>query len=267
MASRGIWKGYLKLALVTCPVSLEPATTDNEKLRFHILNHRTGNRVVSQSIDSATHRAVEEDDLVKGYEKDQEQFVMLEDEELESVALPSVRTIDIETFAPRATIGWIWHDKPHFLVPTDQIGEEAYAVIRDAMAVTKTVGIAKLVLYRRERTVKIEPRGKGIVLWTLRFGSELRDDDSLPTPADRVDAKALKLFKSLIGEHTQEWDSGMVKDPVQERLIDIIAAKRTGKKKVAKEQATAPPAGNVINIMDALRRSLAKDEKAARRGR
>lgn len=264
MAPRGVWKGYLKLALVTCPVSLIPTTTGMEKVHFHILDRRTGNRVVTQAVDSVTGKPVDEDDLVKGYEREDGRFVLLEDEEIESVALPSVRTIDIESFVPRVSIGWLWHDKPHFLVPTDQIGEEAFAVVRDAMAATKTVGLAKLVLYRRERPVKIEPRGKGIILWTLRFASELREDVAPVAPA-HGEAKALKLLKTLIGEHTAEWQPGMVKDPVQDNLIDIIAAKRSGKKKPSKAETAAAPPGNVVNIMDALRRSLGNDRKDARR--
>lgn len=259
MAPRGLWKGYLKLSLVTCPVSLMPATTESDKLHFHILNRRTGNRVESQAVDSVTGDRVEEDDLVKGYERGEGDYITLEDEELESVALPTVRTIDIETFALGDSIAWIWHDRPHYIFPTDQIGEEAFAVIRDAMAATRRVGIAKLVMYRRERAVKIEPRGKGMVLWTLRYGNEVRDASAIrkSLPKEPVDARALKLLMTLIAERTERWTPGMVDDPVQEKLIDIIAAKRKRRAPRPKEVQATKPEGKVVDIMDALRRSIA----------
>ncbi len=266
MARNSFWKGYLKLSLVTCPVTLQPAVTQSEKLRFHTLNEATGNRVVSRYVDEKTGKPVREADEARGYPMGADDFVLLEDEDLESVALESTRTIDIETFVPAASIGWIWYDRPHFLVPADKVGEEAFSVIRAAMAGTGTVGIARLVLYRRERAVMLRPRGKGIVLWTLRYGDEVRDQ----TPyfdgieSGKPGAKPLKLMKSLIQERTRDWTPDMVTDPVQERLQDMIAARQKGRKRPAKPSARpAHQADNVVNIMDALKRSL-KDEKAGK---
>ena len=124
-----------------------------------------------------TGKPVEKDDEVKGYETEAGRYVMLEDEEIESVGLESTRTIDIDKFVPADSIEWIWYDKPHYLMPDDEVAQEAFSVIREAMAATETVGISRLVLYRRERAVMLEPRGKGIVLWTLRYGDEVRDPD------------------------------------------------------------------------------------------
>ena len=140
MAPRPFWKGYLKLSLVTCPVALTPATTDADKVRFHTLNRKTGNRIVSRYVDAATGEPVEEGDEVKGYARDESSFVLLDDEELEAVRLESARTIDIETFAPAGSIDWIWYDAPYYLTPDDKVGEEAYCVIRDAMRSTGMVG-------------------------------------------------------------------------------------------------------------------------------
>ena len=175
MAPRPFWKGYLKLSLVTCPVQMEPARTAAENLSFHTINRKTGNRVESRYVDAETGKPVDDKDQVKGYPIDDERYVMLEDEELEAVALESTRTIDIEHFVPAADVGWIWLDRPHFLKPGDKVGEEAFAVIREAMEATATAALSRLVLYRREHAVALMPRDKGILLWTLRYRDELRE--------------------------------------------------------------------------------------------
>ena len=267
MAPRPFWKGYLKLSLVTCPVAMMPATSESEKVRFHTINEKTGNRVVSQYVDAVTAKPVEEDDQVKGYPRGEDDYVLLEDEEIEAVALESARTIDIETFVPADSIDWIWYDRPHYLTPDDPVAEEAFSVIRDAMVSTRTVGISRVVLYRRERAVMLEPRDKGIVLWTLRFGDEVRDpDDYFEQSKDKVDAAPLKLITRLIDELTQPWDPDMVGDPVQDKLLDMIAAKKKGKKRPAKSTASAEPLpSNVINIMDALKKSIRSEDKTKRR--
>lgn len=268
MAPKPFWKGYLKLSLVTCPVAMTPATTDSEKVRFHTLNRETGNRVVSQYVDAESGKPVDDDDEVRGYQRGENEFVILEDDELAAVALESTRTIDIETFVPTDSVEWIWYDKPHYLTPDDPVGEEAFCVIRDAMEASKTVGIARLVMYRRERPVLLEPRDRGIVLWTLRYGDEVRDpepyfggiDDQQPDP------KLKKMVTTLIEERTEAWDPSMVHDPVQERLLEIIASKKKGRPRpAAKPRTEEPSGGNVVSIMDALRKSLAQEGKAKRR--
>lgn len=268
MAPRAFWKGHLKLSLVTCPVAMTPATGESGKVRFHTLNAHTGHRVVSQYVDAVSGRPVAEDDAVKGYPRGEDDYVLLEDEELEAVALDSTRTIDIEMFVPADAIGWIWYDKPHYLVPDDRVGEEAFSVIRDAMAATGTVGISRLVLYRRERAVMLEPRDRGIVLWTLRYGDEVRDEKDYfaHIGSEKLDPALMKLVTRLIEDRTAAWDPAMVADPVQAKLIEIIAAKKKGRKRPAK--ATAPaqaPAGNVVSIMDALRNSIASESKGKRK--
>lgn len=259
MAPRPFWKGYLKLSLVTCPVAMTPATSDSEKVRFHTLNRKTNNRVVSQYVDAVSGKPVAEEDEAKGYQRGEDEYVLLEDEELDAVGLESTRTIDIDMFVDADSIGWIWYDKPHYLTPDDPVGEEAFSVIRDAMASTKTVGISRLVLYRRERAVMLEPKGKGIVLWTLHYGDEVRNDDSYFDGIDdaKPDAKLMDLVDQLIQERIKPWDPKMVLDPVQERLLDIIASKKKGRKKPSKakiEEEERP--SNVVSIMDALRKSL-----------
>jgi len=269
MAQRSFWKGYLKLSLVTCPVAMMPATSESEKVRFHTLNRATGNRVVSRYVDAVSGKPVDEDDEVKGYPRGEDDYVLLEDEELEAVALQSTRTIDIEMFTPAESIGWIWYDRPHYLVPDDAVGEEAFCVIRDAMTETGMVGISRLVLYRRERAVLLEPRDKGIVLWTLRYGDEVRDAKDYFEDNDpgKPDAELMKLVTTLIDKRTRHWDAGMVSDPVQARLLDLIASKRKKGGKRPPRPAAAPeaPPGNVINIMDALKKSIAAESAGKRK--
>lgn len=262
MAPRSFWKGYLKLSLVTCPVAMMPATSESEKVRFHNLNRATGHRLTSRYIDAGTGKPVEEDDEVKGYQSGPDEYVMLEDEELASVALESTRTIDIEMFVPAQSIDWIWYDKPHYLVPDDPVGEEAFSVIRDAMEATGTVGVSRLVLYRRERAVMLEPRDNGIVLWTLRYGDEVRDPDLYfgDIKTDKVEPDLMSLVTTLIEERTKPWDPAAVIDPVQERLLEIIAAKKKGRS-VPKPKAAPERPSNVVSIMDALRKSIASEEK------
>jgi DNA end-binding protein Ku len=265
MAPRSFWKGYLKLSLVTCPVSMSPATTEGERIRFHTLNSATGNRVESRYVDAENGKVVEADDEVKGYQRDDDDYVMLEDEELDAVALESTRTIDIETFVSRDSIGWIWQDKPHYLVPEGGVAEEAYAVIREAMRATGTVGISRLVLYRRERAVMLEPRDNGILLWTLRYGDEVRDAKELfgGAEAEKPERDALSLVERLIERRTRDWDASLVQDPVQDRLKQLIADRRKGRKKSAAKPAdeAQQSSGKVVSIMDALKRSLEAEGK------
>ena len=164
MAPPAFWKGYLKLSLVTCPVALIPATSESEKIRFHTLNRKTHNRVVSRYVDEQSGRPVGEGEEAKGYQRGANDYLLLEDEELESVQLESARTIDIESFEPADRIDWIWYDTPFYLIPDDPVGEEAYCVIRDAMRSTSMIGVSRLVLHRRERAVVLRAREKGVVL-------------------------------------------------------------------------------------------------------
>ncbi|MFD1910763.1 Ku protein [Halodurantibacterium flavum] len=264
MAPRSFWKGYLKLSLVTCAVTMSPATSEAEKVRFRTLNAKTGNRVVSRYVDSVSGKPVKDDDQVKGYPRGEDDFVLLEDDDLDDVALESTRTIDIDMFVPADSIGWIWYDKPHYLAPADKVGQEAFSVIREAMAATGTVGIARLVLYRRERAVMLKPRGNGIVVWTLHYGDEVRDKDDYfgDLAPDKPQPALMKLVKRLIEERKTPWAPEMASDPVQERLLEIIAAKKKGRKRPARSKAKpAEQPDNVVNIMDALKRSLQAEKK------
>lgn len=263
MAPRSYWKGYLKLSLVTCPVTMTPATSEGGRLRFRMLNAKTGNPVEMRYVDSVTGKPVRDEDEVRGYPVGEEKHVILEEEELESVALESTRTIDIAQFVPADSIGWGYYDKPHYLLPADRVGEEAFAVIREAMAASDTVGIARLVLYRRERAVMLKPRGRGILLWTLRYGDELRpaSDYFDGIPAGRPSPASLKLMTRLIDQHSRDWSADMSQDPMRDKLQEMIAAKTRKGKRAAKPKAPQSKGGdNVISMLDALKASLAQEK-------
>lgn len=268
MAPRPYWKGYLKLSLVTCPVQMMPATSENEKVRFRTLNRVTSNPVTSHYVDSVTGKPVRSEDEVKGYQTSETDYVMLEDDELENVALESNRTIDIDKFVPRDSIDWIWLDSPYYLSVDEPVGQEAFSVIRDAMEAEKMAGIARLVISRRERAVLLEPRGKGIVLWTLRYGDEVRDKNEYFQGIPKEEEPELApLVDQFIAQETKKWDRSMVADPTRKRLLAMIDLKRKQMKTQIKTSKPQPaPAGSrVVNIMDALRKSVEKDKKGGQR--
>ncbi|MBY5651776.1 Ku protein [Rhizobium leguminosarum] len=270
MAPKYYWKGYLKLSLVTCPVAMTPATSESEKVRFHTLNKETGNRVVSRYIDSVTGKPVKDENEAKGYARGENDYVILTEDDLDAVALDTVKTIDIDKFVPADSIEWIYLEKPHYLMPDDAVGNEAFAVIRDAMKADEVFGVSKLVIGRRERAVVLEPRGEGIVLWTLRFGDEVRPEENYFEEIDeRADPDLIPLVQKLIKQKTARWSPDMVSDPIQESLLRLINEKKKllKPKKVAKgSKEDAAPASNVVNIMEALRKSVETDLKNKKAG-
>jgi DNA end-binding protein Ku len=271
MPLRPFWKGYLKVALVTCSVSMTPAISDGEKVRFHTINRKTGNRVVNRYVDAVSGHSVGDEQQAKGYARAECDYVLIDDDELEAIGLESTHTIDIQTFAPSDSIDWIWYDRGHYLTPNDAIGEEAFSVIRDAMKATDMVGGSKLVIYGRERAVMLKPHDKGIVLWTLRYGDEVRNQPDYIGAAtlDQADRKAVDRVSGLIERHRTAWSPTIAQDPVQQRLLDIIESKKRSRKFRArsktKTEPTAPARNNVVDIMDALQKSVAADRNHKRR--
>ena len=266
MAPRPYWSGTLKVALVTCAVTLSPVTPRRGKMRFHTINRATGNRIESRYVDAETGAPVAPGDEVKGFEIETGDYVRLEDRELSRVALESTRVIEVDCFVPRDSIPWIWLDQPHYLAPRDAPGAEAFAVIREAMAATATVGISRLVLRLREHAVMLAPRGKGIVLWTLRYGDEVRGaEESFPEPGAKPEAKSLAMMRKLIRAETIPWSEELVADPVEARLREIVARRKAARKPRKPSPAGGPgPAaepGQVVSIFDALRRSVAAEKK------
>ena len=260
MAPRANWKGYLKLSLVSCAVELYPASTTKDRVAFHMLNRETGHRLRRQLVDEVTGDVVESDEQVRGYEVAKRDYVMLEDDEIGSVAIESTHTIDIESFVPRSEIDEVFFDTPYYLAPDGKVAEEAFAVIRDAMRARKVVGVGRVVLYRRERIVMLEPRGKGIAARTLRYGYEVRSDkDVFDDIGDvKVAGEMLDLAEHIIDKKLTHFDPTLFEDRYQTALVELIRAK-TGHRPAPKLDAPKP--SNVINLMDALRKSIAAEKR------
>jgi DNA end-binding protein Ku len=258
MAPRSNWKGYLKLSLVSCPVALFSAASGSEKVAFNMLNAETGNRLKQQYVDAETGDVVEPGDRVKGYEIAKGDYVIVTDEELDAVEIESSRTIDIQSFAARADVDPVYYDSPYYIAPDDKVGAEAFAVIREAMRVRDMVGIARVVLYGRERSIMLEPRHDGILATTLRYAYELRDDKAYfdDIPKVEIGKEMLDLALHIIDVKAAKFDPGTFRDAYQDAVVDLIRAKRAGRPAPAPR---APQPSNVVNLMDALRRSLGSE--------
>lgn len=255
MAPRAYWKGYLKLSLVSCPVALFPATTTSERVSFRTLNRTTGHRLRRQLVDEQTGDAVEADDQVKGYEVGKGEFIQVEDDEIKSVQVESNHTIDIEQFVRRTEVDELYLDTPYYLTPTDRVGEEAFAVIRDAMRAEKMVGLARVVLFRRERIVMLEPRDKGITVTSLHYANEVHQAagyfDEIPDL--ELPKQMLELATHIISKMTGKFEPEKFDDRYENALIELIRSKQTGMPVKAQPVQRQT---NVINLMDALRRSV-----------
>src|SRR5689334_14416121 len=175
MAPRANWKGYLRLSLVSCPIALYPASSSTEKVSFHRINKKTGNRLKQQLIDSESGDVVEREDIGRGYEIGKGEYLMVEDDELEKIKIESSHTIDIDSFVPRAEIDDRYMDSPYYIAPTDKVGQEAFAVIRDVIREKGMVALGRVVISRREHVIMIEAFDKGLLGTTLRYAYEVRE--------------------------------------------------------------------------------------------
>jgi len=267
MAPRSNWKGYLKLSLVSAAIAIYPATSSSEKVRFNTLNRATGNRLKRQMIDSETGDVVASEDQVKGYAVGKDQYVIVEDEELSSIAIESTRTVDIERFVPKTAIDDRYRDTPYYLAPEDQVGQEAFAVIRDAMKKKKMVGIARVVMARRERIMMLEPFGKGLMGTTLLYPYEIRGEESVfeEIPDLKLPDQMVGLAEEIIDRMTGKFEPEKFEDRYENAMIELIRSKQAGlPTKVEKAPARA---ANVVNLMDALRRSVEGDQAGKRKAK
>jgi DNA end-binding protein Ku len=265
MAPRPYWKGYLKLSLVACPVSLFTATTGSERVSFRQINKQTGNRLRQQLIDEVTRDVVEGADKGRGYEVDKNVYIQVEDEELEALEIESNHTIDIDRFVPRSQIDERYHDSSYYIAPSDQVGREAFAVIREAMRGKDMVALGRIVLAKRERVIALQPWDKGLLGTTLRYAYEVRDAGEVfdEIPDTKIPKEMLQLAEHILESKAGDFDPSAFVDHYEEAVVDMLKQKQAGV--AVPKQKAAAPASNVVNLMDALRKSIAAEKGAAPR--
>ncbi|WP_372425264.1 non-homologous end joining protein Ku [Salinarimonas chemoclinalis] len=268
MAARAIWKGYLKLSLVSCAVALYPAATSSAKVRFNTLNRETGNRVKRMYVDADTGEPVEPEDQVKGYKVGKNAYIQVEDEEIDALKLESTHTIDIETFVPREEVDERYLDSPYYLAPDDKVAQEAFAVIRDAVREKGMAAIGRVVMARRERLILLEPLDDGLMGTTLHYAYEIRGEEEVFADIPDVDYpdEVKDLALHIVETKTGHFEPETFEDRYENALVEMIRAKQAGAAEAPRPKAQPP--SNVVNLMDALKRSLAAEEggEPARKG-
>src|SRR3974390_853270 len=255
MAPRAYWKGYLKLALVSCPSALYPATSEREKISFHQLNKSTGHRIKYRRVDAETGDEVESSNIIKGYEVGKEQYIEIHPEELEAVAIESKRTIDIDEFVPKDEIDELYLNSPYYIAPDGEVGQQAFAVIREAIRKEGMVAIGKVVFTSREHIIALEPRGKGLLGVTLRYPYEVRAEAGYfdDIPDEKIPKDMLELASHIVETKSGHFDPDKFEDKYEDALKDLLKKKQEGK---PIERPERPKPTNVVNLMDALRRSI-----------
>jgi DNA end-binding protein Ku len=255
-ARRAYWKGYLKLSLVTCPVALYPASSQAEKTHFHQINRKTGHRLRQQMIDEVTGKAVDKDEKSRGYEVSKGKYVEIEPEEIKAIQVESTHTLDIEKFVPVDEIDRRYFDRPYYIVPDGKAGEEAFAVIRDAMKDKGRVALAKIVLTNRQHIMAIEPMGKILLGTLLRYDYEVRDEKELARslPSPRIPKEMLSLASHILDTKAGHFDPSEFKDEFETELKKLVKRKAAGKPIEYEEPAERP--SNVVDLMEALRQSV-----------
>ena len=256
MAARAYWKGYLRLSLVTCPIELFPATSQSEKTHFHQINTQTGHRLRQQMVDEETGKVVDKEHKGRAYELSKGRYVEIDEDELQAIEIESTHTVDIDSFVPLAEIDKRYLDKPYYIVPDGKMAAEAFVVIRDAMKDKERVGLARIVMANREHIIALEPLGKGILGTTLRYDYEVRDEKDVfaEVPNPRVPKEMLELAEHILETKAGHFDPKKFKDDYELALRKLVKRKAAGEKIEA-----LPPAedtGKVINLMEALRRSV-----------
>jgi DNA end-binding protein Ku len=232
VAPRAYWKGYLKLSLVSCPIALFPATSEREKISFHQINKNTGHRIKYQKIDAESGDEVESADIIKGYQVGKGEYLEIEPEELEAIAIESKRTIDIDEFVPRKEIDELYFNSPYYIVPDGQVGQQAFAVIREAIRQEGMVAIGKVVFTSREHVIALEARGKGLLGVTLRYPYEVRKEAEYfdDIPDEKLPKDMLDLAKHIVDSKKAEWKPDRFEDQYEDALKELLKKKQSGQK-------------------------------------
>jgi DNA end-binding protein Ku len=259
VAPRAYWKGFLKLSLVSCPISLFPATSGREKISFHQLNKDTGNRVRYRKVDEQTGDEVEQSNIIKGYEVEKGHYVELDADELEAVAIESRRTIEIDEFVPKSEIDELYMRDPYYVAPDGEVGQQAFAVIREAIRKEGMVALGKVVFTSREHIIMLEARDNGMMGVTLRYPYEVRSAEDYfdGIEDEKVPKDMLDLAIHIVDTKKGKFDPKRFEDQYEDALKDLIEKKSKGLKI---EAPAVPSKSNVINLMDALRKSVSADK-------
>ena len=260
---RPYWKGYLKLALVSCPIALHTACSTSERIALRQINKATGNRLRQQLIDEETREPVAPEHKGRGYEVAKGQYLVVEDDELEAIEIASTHVIEIDSFVPRCQIDQRFFDTPYYVTPNEPVAQEAFAVIRDAMRGKTMVALGRLVLAKRERVIALEPYDKGLLGTTLRYPYEVRNakDYFGDLPELTLAPDMRKLAEHILDSKAADFDPASFRDRYEEALLAHLKSKQAGVMREQKPTIAAPT--RVINLMEALRRSIAQDKKPA----
>jgi DNA end-binding protein Ku len=263
LSNRPVWQGHLRLSLVSCPVALFNATSRSNDISFHLLNPETNNRIRMIPTDPET-GPVERSSLVKGYEIEKNRYVILDEEDLDSVRLQTTHTLDIEKFVDENTIDRLFWDNPFLLMPGDDMAVNAYGVIREAMKDAGRVALGRVVMHTRERLMALEPRGKGILAYSLRMRNEVVDVEKAfeSIPNEKLDKRMIDIAEQIIEQQEGEFAPAEFKDRYEEALRELIERKEKGEKTTV--AAPPPDTSNVIDLMEALKKSLNKKGAAAK---
>ena len=266
MAQRPIWRGHLRLALVSCPISLHSVLRASGDLHFHFINPKTGHRVRMVTLDAETDKEVPRSELVRGYEFEKERYVLLDDEDFEKARIETSSTMTVDKFIARDAIHPIYFDTSYYMVPDGEAGQDVYVVLRDAIAASGMAALSRVVIARRERAVAILPLEKGMVLHTLHEPRDLHAYDTLfdRVPDARPDAEMVKLARQLIERQEGKFEPADTEDRYEARLREVIDAKLKGEG-IEPEAPAEPRGDNVIDLMAALKRSLGAGASARQR--
>ena len=262
---RPYWKGYLKLSLVSCPIAVYASTSSSERVAFKQVNRQTGNRLRQQLVDENTGEVVETSDKARGYEVAKHDYLLIEDEEIEAVAIETSHTINIDSFVPKDQVDQRFLDSPYYLVPNDKVGQDAFAVIRDAMRGKEMVAIGRVVMAKRERIIMLQPWGKGLIGTSLRYANEVRDAgtyfDDLPEIS--VPADMLALAEHILDSKRADFDPTLFTDRYEDALVSMIKAKQAGTLGTSAKPDFKDR--KVVDLMAALKASLAAAPTPAER--
>ncbi|MEW6016656.1 MAG: Ku protein [Pseudomonadota bacterium] len=263
MAARPSWQGYLRLSLVSCPVTLLTATSRAGDVSFNMLHKDTHNRIRMIPTDPET-GPVDRADIVKGFEVEKGRYVVLTQDEINNVKLETTRSLDIERFVDEGEIDRLYWNDPYFLVPDGEMAVEAFTVIREAMAASGKVALGRLVMHQRERLMALEPRDLGILAYTLRSKDEVRSaqDAFAAIPDVKPDKKMVEIAAKIIEQQEGDFDPSQFTDRYEEALRALIADKEEGRTISAPEQ---PREAEVSDLMEQLRASLGQGAKSGQR--